>query len=120
MGAGERLEGDPLLCLLMAELDNTLKQITAGLRFSSFRGHKAFRVLEKENEMFCFFCKSLCCCLRGSRTSPVTVELRLSSVHLLNVILGTPVDGMVSCTNLEHLMRRSQHIMKYKQHMSCI
>lgn len=52
--------------------------------------------------------------------SPVTVELRLSSVHLLNVILGAPVDGMVSCTTLEHLMRRFQHIMKYKQHISCI
>lgn len=55
MGVGERLEGDPLLCLLKAELDNTLKQITAGSRFSSFRGHEAFRVLEKKNEMFCFF-----------------------------------------------------------------
>lgn len=37
-GAGDRLKGDPLLCLLMAELDATLKQITAGLRFSGTWG----------------------------------------------------------------------------------
>lgn len=52
--------------------------------------------------------------------SPVTVELRLSSVHLLNVILGAPVDRMVSCSNFEHLIHRFQHIVKYKQHISCI
>lgn len=39
----------------MAELDATLKQITAGLRFSSFQGHEAFRVVGKDNEAFFFF-----------------------------------------------------------------
>lgn len=31
-----------------------------------------------------------------------------------------PSDGMVSCTNLQHLMRRFQQITKSKQHISHI
>lgn len=96
-GAGDRLKGDPLLCLLMAELDATLKQITAGLRFSSFQGHEAFRVLGKDNETF--FCKCLCCCIRAS----AVLASNFLSVWLLTLSLGAPPDGAVSWPNLQQL-----------------
>lgn len=44
---------------------------------------------------------------------PVLVSNFLSA-QLLNLILGAPADGMVSCTNLQHLMHRFQQIMKSK------
>lgn len=87
----------------MAELDATLKQITAGLRFSSFQGHEAFRVLGKDDETF--FVNLFVVALEEAECPPVILELPVMvsnflSVQLLNLILGVPPDGMVSCANL--------------------
>lgn len=81
----------------MAELDATLKQITAGLRFSSFQGHEAFRVLGKDNETFSV--NAFVAALEQAKCPPVVMPVlasNFSSVRLLTLSLGAPPDGAVS------------------------